>query len=98
MSFHHALRQSRRLPPQRVEQKNFTAVSFDALQSKYAVLLFKTLSIRLNEACVSCLCLACEDVLYFLACLKCTPSQANTFIFDVNVLESEPLPEFLNNR
>lgn len=39
-------------------------VSFDAPQPKYAGLFFKTLSIRLNEACVSCLYLACGDVLY----------------------------------
>ncbi len=49
-----------------VRRGNITVVSFDALQPKYAVLFFKTLSIRLNEAYVSCLYLGCRAVLYIL--------------------------------
>lgn len=74
--YHHALFQSHRPPQQSVRQGNITVVRFDALQTKYSVLCFKTLSIRLTEACVSCIYLACGDVQYrsctFLACLKCT--------------------------
>lgn len=48
-SFHHELQDCR--PP----QMNVIVVSFDALQPNSAVLLFKTLSIRLNEALIICL-------------------------------------------
>lgn len=74
-----------RPPQQNVGQGNVIVVSFDALQPKYAVLFFKTLSIRLNEARASCLYLACGDVLQrsytFLTYLTCTHS----FTLDVNV-------------
>lgn len=57
-----------------VKQRDVTAVSFDALQPKYAVLFFKTLSIRLNEACVSCLFLGLwrwtVEILYILGLAK----------------------------
>lgn len=78
-----------------VKQRDVTAVSFDALQPKYAVLFFKTLSIRLNEACVSCLFLGLwrwtVEILYILGLAK-----AHTHLHLRR--ESEPLPEFLCNR
>lgn len=62
--------------PAECQQGNVTVVNFDALQPNYTVLFFKTLSIRLNEAHVSCLYLVCGDVLRrsctFLTCLTCT--------------------------
>lgn len=89
MLFHHALLQSRRPPQQNVRQGNVIVVSFDALQPKYAVLFFKTLSIRLNEARASCLYLAGGDVLQRSYTFLTYLTRPHSFTLDVSVWESE---------